>query len=614
MAQVALRKTADEGASKNPRADKVIKDNSYIDDILDSVATNEEAIGLTKTIDSILDSGGFHVKGWQSNRELNRKDDQEDGNEVDVAHGKQESKVLGLAWNKKEDVLKYKELWQQGLDWDHELLQSDQTKWLTYFKEMDQLNEISLKRCLCPVVMIEPPILCAFADASRKAFGTCAYLRSIGPTGVVNVRFVAAKSRVAPLKELTIPRLELQAAVLASRLCKTIQNELLIPLKESVLFTDSAIVLAWIRSQGRRPKPFVSSRIGEIESNVQPAQWRHIPTDQNVADGVSRGLRVVELSDIWKNGPEFLYLPKEEWPVENAKPDAKEVERECRRSKYVGAVTTSVNLIDSERFSSLRKLVRVTAWVLRAKSTLLAKVRSTAKDTARGDCLTPAELERSRTFWIKRAQKKIRAQVKSEELRSLSPFTDEEGTVRVGGRIDNSLVSYETKHPALLPYNHQISKLIVEEFHKRGHHGVATTVAKIRRMYWIIRAHNLAKSIKANMRLLWTTDGQSGKKQENVKRNRKARYDYDYGKERKTKRKSQIMANLPPQRLQPHSPPFHYTACDYFGPLTVKARNRYVPKDSSSPPRNRHRLFSDGIYPVSAKILLNSEIPIRNLE
>ena len=98
-------------------------------------------------------------------------------------------------------------------------------KWLSYYKKMEQLNQISLERCLCPVVPVEPPTLCVFADASRGAFGTSAYLRSEEPTGAVNVRFVAAKSRVAPLKELTIPRLELQAAVLASRLCKTIENE-----------------------------------------------------------------------------------------------------------------------------------------------------------------------------------------------------------------------------------------------------------------------------------------------------------------------------------------------------------------------------------------------------
>ena len=94
---------------------------------------------------------------------------------------------------------------------------------------------------------------------------------------------------MAPLKELTIPRLELQAAVLASRLCKTIGNEIRIPLQESILFTDSEIVLAWIRNQGRRLKPFVSSRVGEIQSKIQPAQWKHIPSAHRVQkDGSSR--------------------------------------------------------------------------------------------------------------------------------------------------------------------------------------------------------------------------------------------------------------------------------------------------------------------------------------
>ena len=92
------------------------------------------------------------------------------------------------------------------------------------------------------------PAKCVFADASRGAFGTCAYLRSETSPGNIEVKFVAAKSRVAPLKELTIPRLELQAAVLASRLCKAIEREIRIQLQENILFTDSAIVLAWIRT------------------------------------------------------------------------------------------------------------------------------------------------------------------------------------------------------------------------------------------------------------------------------------------------------------------------------------------------------------------------------
>jgi hypothetical protein len=424
MAQVALRKTAEEEESESPRAAQVIRDNSYMDDILDSVSTNQEVRELTTVIDCILEKGGFQVKGWQSNKELNQTSNQKDEEEINVPQSKQDAKVLGVVWNNKDDVLKYKvkvemtltqkpkltkrsilsqvariydpigfaapylvrakiglqELWQEGLDWDDELSPNAQRKWLSYMEEMEQLNNILLERCICPIVTLEPTTLCVFADASSAAFGACAYLRSEEPTGSVHVRFVAAKSRVAPLKELTIPRLELQAAVLASTLCKTIEKEVRIPLQESILFTDSTITLAWIRRKGKRLKPFVSSRVGEIQSNVQPVQWRHIPSEHNVADDVSRGLPVAELSGRWKNGPAFLLLPKEEWPIESTNADQDEVERECKKTQAVGTVTskeTATGVIDCERFSRWGRLVRVTAWVLRMKRNSLSKINPT---------------------------------------------------------------------------------------------------------------------------------------------------------------------------------------------------------------------------------------------
>ena len=183
-------------------------------------------------------------------------------------------------------------MWQKGINWDDELSPESQEQWLSFFEEMKKLNDVVLERCLCPFIPVELPILCVFADASRGAFGACAYIRSVDVSGLVAVRFLAAKSRVAPLKELSIPRLELQAAVLASRLCKTIQEETRMQFKEIILFTDSTITLAWIRSKGRRFKPFVSSRVGEIQSNVQLCQWRHISSEENVADDVSRGNNV----------------------------------------------------------------------------------------------------------------------------------------------------------------------------------------------------------------------------------------------------------------------------------------------------------------------------------
>ena len=129
-------------------------------------------------------------------------------------------------------------------------------------------------------------------------------------------RFIAARLRVAPLKELTIPRLELQAAVLASGLGKSIQEESRLQFEKITYFTDSRIVLAWIRSQARGYKPFVSARVAEIQNDSDPFDWKQ--GEQNVADIVSRGISESELNDQWKHGPAFLQLPEEEWPQQTA--------------------------------------------------------------------------------------------------------------------------------------------------------------------------------------------------------------------------------------------------------------------------------------------------------
>ncbi|XP_028394872.1 uncharacterized protein LOC114519015 [Dendronephthya gigantea] len=590
MAQIALKKTAEEGETSNPRAARTVKDNTYMDDILDSVDTVEEAKELSSSIDVILAKGGFNVKEWRSNEDLDKNVPTQQVGEIPVLQGKQEEKVLGVGWNNANDVLKYKvepnildsqppkitkrtilsqisrvydpigltsaflirakmgiqELWQKGIGWDDELSTESREHWVSFFEEMKQLSDIVLERCLCPFITVELPTLCIFADASRCAFGTCAYIRNVDSSGSIEVRFVAAKSRVAPLKELSIPRLELQAAVLASRLCKSIQEETRVEFEEIILFTDSTITLAWIRSKGRRFKPFVSNRVGEIQSNVQPCQWRHIPSEHNVADDVSRGIKASELSGRWKEGPEFLRRPKEEWPQEDLKPDVIEIEKEVRKKQMVASAAVTKSVIDCNTYSSWKKLVRVTSWVLRLKNNLLSRMKR--DDGARQGPLTAEELELGRIYWIKLAQMSLKERLKRNDFKTLSPFVDPGGIIRVGGRVDNAVVSYETRHPALLPYHHRISRLITEEAHRCGHSGIATTTAKTRRMYWIIRAHDLAKAVK---------------------------YKCVVCKAMEPKAESQFMANLPPQRLAPQSPPFHYTSCDYFGPLTVKVgRNK----------------------------------------
>lgn len=132
---------------------------------------------------------------------------------------------------------------------------------------MKELDNVSFERCLTADKAVDPPMLCVFADASQEAFGACAYLRQRKDDNTYSVKFIAAKSRVALLKQLTIPRLELQAAVLATRLAKSIQDETRIQFQDAKFFTDSSITLAWIQSPSRSFKPFVSSRVGEIQSN-----------------------------------------------------------------------------------------------------------------------------------------------------------------------------------------------------------------------------------------------------------------------------------------------------------------------------------------------------------
>ena len=192
------------------------------------------------------------------------------------------------------------------------------------------------------------------------------------------MKFVAANSRVVSLKILTIPHLELQAAVLVSRLCKTIEREIRMELQESALFTDIAIVLGWIKNNGRHVKPFVASGVNEIRSNVEPAHWRQILSEQNVANDISRGLSVPELSD-------FDYTPQSSFgdhkangQMEDARDDAAAIEREWK-TQTVGMIWNSIYrswcVIECKNYSSWTRLVRITAWIQRYKNKLLRRAR-----------------------------------------------------------------------------------------------------------------------------------------------------------------------------------------------------------------------------------------------
>ena len=297
MAQIALRKTAEEGEELHPEAAKVLKEDVYMDDICHSENTVQETRDY-----KILKNGGFSVKNWTSNKPLTPVNEDSSEEETKVFHATssgEEDSVLGTAWNSRTDTISLKvpsdllklsatdhqieeikltkrillrniakiydpiglaaaftirakigmqELWRMGFDWDDELPLQVKAKWVQLLGEMQELGSVTFARCLLTPGAVEPPLLCVFSDASTEAFGCCAYIRKKNPDSTYEVKLVAAKSRVAPLKQLTVPRLELQAAVLASRLAKTIREESRIHFKSVHFFTDSTIT-EWERSK-----------------------------------------------------------------------------------------------------------------------------------------------------------------------------------------------------------------------------------------------------------------------------------------------------------------------------------------------------------------------------
>ena len=148
---------------------------------------------------------------------------------------------------------------------------------------MGDLNHVTFKRSLTSVDAIEVPTLCIFSDASNQAFGACAYIRWRTGSNKYDTRFIAAKSRVAQLKLMTMPHLELQAAVLATRLYRSIIEKSQLQFEKVVFFSDSNIILSWIRSEVREFKPFVSTQVADTQSNCDPSQWRQVPGELNVA-------------------------------------------------------------------------------------------------------------------------------------------------------------------------------------------------------------------------------------------------------------------------------------------------------------------------------------------
>ena len=449
-----------------------------------------------------------------------------------------------------------RELCEARLDWDQPLPSELIEGWSTLSTSLQYAQSISLPRCYFESVPEEliSCTLCGFCDASLKAYAGVIYVLLETNVGY-SVKFVAAKTRVAPIQCQTIPRLELLSALLLARLLSTVTESLECELTLSPprCFTDSTVSLCWIKGSDKTWKAFVQNRVTEIRKLIPPDSWNHCPGKSNPADIPSRGLTPLErsTSTLWRSGPPWLNEGEQNDIAGDGVtllPEECLSELKSKDQQLVhGLLTTGTTarlsqIIVCEKFGSIERLISTSALVLKFCRKLLNKVR--ADDTT--ESYDPkAEAER---LWILECQEMVVSDKNFEHWRKqLDLFQDESGVWRCRGRIQNAAVPYSTKHPALLHKGHHLTVLLVWGAHSRVlHNGVKETLTELRSRFWVIRGRNLVKNIIRQCHICRRHEGRP------------------YSAPRPPP--------LPVFRVEEASP-FTFTGVDFAGPLYIKSES-----------------------------------------
>ena len=260
-------------------------------------------------------------------------------------------------------------LWEQKVDWDDTVPSPIQDVWLRWRSELNLLTQKFIPRYYFPkeshIISME---LHGFCDASEAAYAGVVYFRSTDSEGRLHTSLITSKSKVAPIKKLTIPRLELCGALTLARLLNHLRLLYDIPLKDVYAWTDSTVVLNWIVGNPRRFKTFVGNRVSELVDNVPPSCWRHVNGIENPADCASRGLLPSELMDhnLWLNGPKWLFEGTSNRPKQNIIPvEIPEEEKLTCVSVPTIALTQVTPVVSFDRYLSYTKLKMVLGWIFR---------------------------------------------------------------------------------------------------------------------------------------------------------------------------------------------------------------------------------------------------------
>lgn len=596
LATRVLKEIALTNIDSFPLAANALLYQCYVDDILCGCDNVDELKELFIELNSLLNAHGFTLHKWCSNSEQFLENiSAEKTKEYDFKVDETPNKVLGLKWNPISDVLfisvpqtlpvgeitkrkilsvisrcfdplglislvivvgklLMQSLWRLKIDWDTPISnEAILQEWRNFVVNLPRLRDLKIPRYLCKNKTIVSTQVHGFCDASTKAYAACVYLRAVYDDRSVSCNLISSKSRVAPIKTVTLPRLELCAMVLLSKLVTQLLS--IIGDKFSIdstnLWSDSQIALCWIKSPAARWSVFVGHRVALIQDLTWRCEWRHIKSQDNPADLPSRGVLPQNAINckLWFNGPAFLHAQKVEFSeFENYNTEI-ELPEERKANSCLNLTKHDFwnNLF--HKFSSFSKLNRTLAYLLR----FIYNCRNSKSQNT--GILSVNELQEARFLIVRKLQQqyfpKEITELKSNKtltnkgLLSLKPFFQEENQlIRVGGRLENADIPYDQKHPILLPSNNYVVSLMLKYEHLRlAHAGAQTVLSNIRLRYWPLNGLRQIKKVIRNCLICHRFKAQPAQ---------------------------QIMADIPRDRVQ-ITRPFQKVGVDYGGPFFLRS-------------------------------------------
>lgn len=608
-----VMQAAREAEERLHEASNAILNDFYMDDCATGASTEGEAIELAGKIDEILKGAGFTLCKWKSNSSavLNAMDSESESSMVFSEEGA--TSILRLKWligtdqftfevktpEVSEPLTKRKivscvaqlydpngyispvivtgkiliqRLWKEKLDWDEILSEEIKGEWNKLWSEIILLEKFRIDRWIGLSEDTKVSLM-GFCDSSEAAYGAIIFARVEYPNGDIACNLLVSKTRVAPLKTVSIPRLELSAAELMGRLVTEFKKTMGFSSIDYTLWIDSSPALYWIRKSPCNLKTFVANRVTSIQDNTDIKCWRYVNTKENPADLLSRGALPSELinNDLWLHGPKWLSRPELEWPKEKFPLfGLDKAEDELKVYSLIrGKPELDISLRSKgkrvpllEYHSTLERALNISAYVIRYINARRAKYKPPARGlrSVRSEIHPPTVQEKTwaMEYFIRKSQqmhygKEIAGLSKGKGLpersriESLKPMLDDKGILRVGGRLEKSELAYDMKHRAIIPNGSRLGWLILEFAHRQTKHGgVQLGMQYLRQKYWIPKLRNEKRLFIHNCVMC-------------------VRYNYRLQKE--------LMASLPADRVRPGKP-FLHSGVDYAGPFEVKVVDR----------------------------------------